>query len=102
MPNRPIVGTKAFYSFVQQMREAYPDLAYEVQQVGATRLQQQPCSSFTQPGTHMRTVQPRSTPHSWCLRRKGAYDNSVEPPMQWVVEGGLWTSRRAAACYTLF
>lgn len=33
MPNRPIVGPKAFSTFVQQMRDAYPDLAYEVEQV---------------------------------------------------------------------
>lgn len=33
MPNRPIVGPKAFSTFVQQMRDAYPDLAYEVGQV---------------------------------------------------------------------
>ena len=33
MPNRPVVGPKAFSSFVQQMRMAYPDLAYEVGQV---------------------------------------------------------------------
>jgi hypothetical protein len=33
MPNRPIVGLKAFSSFVQQMREAYPDLHYDVGEV---------------------------------------------------------------------
>lgn len=33
MPNRPIVGRKAFSNFVQQMREAYPDLSYDVGEV---------------------------------------------------------------------
>jgi len=33
MPNRPIVGPKAFSGFVQQMRQAYPDLSYELGQV---------------------------------------------------------------------
>lgn len=35
MPSRPVVGRKAFNTFVQQMRQAYPDLYYEVGQVGA-------------------------------------------------------------------
>eukprot|EP00882_Tetradesmus_deserticola_P002588 GHRQ01002753.1.p1 GENE.GHRQ01002753.1~~GHRQ01002753.1.p1 ORF type:complete len:217 (+),score=56.96 GHRQ01002753.1:276-926(+) len=34
MSSKRIVGKKAFSSFVQQMREAYPDLHYEVGQVG--------------------------------------------------------------------
>lgn len=34
MPSRPVVGRKAFSTFVQQMRQAYPDLYYEVGQVG--------------------------------------------------------------------
>lgn len=33
MPNRPVVGPKAFSTFVQQMRDAYPDLSYELGQV---------------------------------------------------------------------
>jgi predicted ester cyclase len=33
MSNKRVVGKKAFSSFVQQMREAYPDLHYEVGQV---------------------------------------------------------------------
>jgi predicted ester cyclase len=33
MSNKRVVGKKAFSSFVQQMREAYPDLQYEVDQV---------------------------------------------------------------------
>eukprot|EP00775_Hariotina_reticulata_P009298 gene9298-9463_t len=34
MANRPVVGRKAFTEFVQQMRQAYPDIYYEVGQVG--------------------------------------------------------------------
>eukprot|EP00878_Enallax_costatus_P002506 GHUV01002686.1.p1 GENE.GHUV01002686.1~~GHUV01002686.1.p1 ORF type:complete len:212 (+),score=35.54 GHUV01002686.1:178-813(+) len=34
MPSRPVVGRKTFSTFVQQMRQAYPDLYYEVGQVG--------------------------------------------------------------------
>jgi hypothetical protein len=30
---RPVVGRKAFCAFVGQMRQAYPDLAYTVEQV---------------------------------------------------------------------
>lgn len=33
MPNRPVVGRKAFSTFVQQMRQAYPDFYYEIGQV---------------------------------------------------------------------
>lgn len=44
MLSRPIVGKKAFTAFVQQMREAYPDLAYEVGQVGFMQLLG--CSKF--------------------------------------------------------
>lgn len=33
MSSKRVVGKKAFSSFVQQMREAYPDLSYEVGQV---------------------------------------------------------------------
>lgn len=31
--NRPIVGAAAFKAFVEQMRQAYPDLSYTIDQV---------------------------------------------------------------------
>eukprot|EP00879_Flechtneria_rotunda_P002504 GHRR01002702.1.p1 GENE.GHRR01002702.1~~GHRR01002702.1.p1 ORF type:complete len:215 (+),score=53.00 GHRR01002702.1:536-1180(+) len=34
MPSRPIVGKANFRNFVQQMRQAYPDLHYDIGQVG--------------------------------------------------------------------
>jgi hypothetical protein len=48
MSSKRVVGKKAFSSFVQQMREAYPDLHYEVGQV---RLYRYSCCYVSIQGT---------------------------------------------------
>lgn len=63
MPNRPIVGPKAFSIFVQQMRDAYPDLAYEVEQVGVSDPQHVFCH-WTCHGTNLHpTLDSAGRPH---------------------------------------
>lgn len=34
-PQKPIVGAKAYKAYLNALREAYPDLQYEIEQVGA-------------------------------------------------------------------
>jgi hypothetical protein len=88
MPNRPIVGTKAFCSFVEQMREAYPDLSYEVQQVGAGMLWQRRHCSITEAGFHMTTAQ---TPFETLTSRMCKVLAEGMPSSTHLVHWGGWT-----------